>query len=393
MKKGRTVTFSNFGAWSAVLLGLFVASACGRTSSPGSGETHFLIRCESGGCGGGLECLCGVCSKPCSNDRACSSLGESVTCVEHDEASCTTVTKSCDVTCAGDAECRRVSLRHVCVDGLCRIGPGLIGSIDEGGAANVGSAGGPSNGGSDSQMTGGGTAGTGAEPGTPVNCSLCGGHSCAIQGGCSKEEACKFIGCGGPSVDEDGCKRPTCVNDSGCDADARCASVVLLGDGYAACRLTNGACQCEATAAGPMYNKICNPIAISGQRGQWTTLRVREWNYEAVTDLTEWVFSADGGVVVSTYSVHGSTTLPAPSNQETKIGDEYGVDGVADSADLRAELSDATPCAPVEDYDLDVVLQLDTGTLEKRMSGCVKDPGRPFQENLGLMPLLEKYRN
>ncbi len=271
--------------------------------------------------------------------------------------------------------------------------------VDEGGSASIGGAGPASAGSPDSGSTGGsammsgGTTGTSADPG----CNLCGGQSCAIQGGCSKEEACKFMGCGGPTVDEDGCKRLSCSNDSDCGADERCASVTVLGDGYARCFLSsNGMCQCEATAAGPNYTKRCNPIAISGQRGQWKTLRVREWKYQSTNDLTEWVFSANSGVVVSTYSVHGSTTLPPPASQDTKPAppDDVWINGVADGAAVRASLSDATPCAPIADYDLDVVLQLDTGTLEKRVSGCVMDPFGPFQGNLvGLMPLLERFRN
>ena len=205
------------------------------------------------------------------------------------------------------------------------------------------------------------------------------------------------MGCGGPLVDEDGCSRPLCANDSGCGADERCASVTVNGDGYAECSLlADGKCLCAATAAGPGYKKICNPIAISGQRGQWTTLRVREWNYQVTNDLTEWVFSADGGVVVSTYSVHGSTTLPPPSRQDTKQAmpiDDAWINGVADSAALRVELADASPCAQPEDYDLDVALELDSGALEKRVSGCATEDRLPFGGPLGLMRLLEKYRN
>lgn len=67
------------------------------------------------------------------------------------------------------------------------------------------------------------------------------------------------------------------------------------------------------------------------------------------------------------------------------------IDSLVDSP-LRAELADATPCAVVEDYDLDVVLELDGATLEKRVSGCTDDYWllRTFSN---LRALLERYRN
>jgi len=117
-------------------------------------------------------------------------------------------------------------------------------------------------------------------------------------------------------------------------------------------------------------------------------MRVQEWNYLAENDLTQWTFRPDGSVEVATYAVHGSPTLPAPSSQRTAQADiEYLVD-----SPLRAELADPTPCAVVEDYDLDVVLELEGATLEKRVSGCTDDYAllRTFSE---LRSLLEGLRN
>jgi hypothetical protein len=139
--------------------------------------------------------------------------------------------------------------------------------------------------------------------------------------------------------------------------------------------------------------KVCSPTALSGQRGAWLSLRVQEWSYLAENDLTEWVFRPDGSVEVSTYAVHGSPTLPAPSSQITvqAYPNEVDIEGLVDSP-LRAELADPTPCAVVEDYDLDVVLELEGATLEKRVSGCTDDYWllRTFNQ---LQALLERYRN
>ncbi len=397
MKKGRTVTFSNFGPWGAVLLGLFTAVACGQTSSPGSGETHFLIRCEDGTCSGGLQCLCGICSKPCSKDSACSSLGESVTCVEHDEASCTTVSKSCDVTCAEDADCRSVSLRHTCVGGLCRILPTPIGSVDEGGAPNFGSAGSPDNAGGGGASTTSG--GNGETSGTPVMCEQCGDRPCFLWGTCSKEAACETRHCGGLAVDENGCQRPDCDDDSSCADDARCVSgpIEVIDQGNNAptrCSMLQGECVCYFYTVNA-YVKACAPTATFGQRGNWTALRVREWDYQPGDNLTEWLFSSDGSVQVSIYVDNGGNAPPVLVSQETRLpahqlgaGDE--IDGLASGAALRLELADATPCAAVADYDLDVVLEMDTGKLQKQVAGCAMEQREPFSL---LSILMARYRN
>jgi hypothetical protein len=137
--------------------------------------------------------------------------------------------------------------------------------------------------------------------------------------------------------------------------------------------------------------KICSPIASSGQRGAWLSLRVQEWSYLAENDLTEWIFRPDGSVEVSTYAVHGSPTLPAPSSQRTEQAATVEVEALVGSP-LRAELADPTPCAVVEDYDLDVSLELDGATLEKRVSGCTDEYEllRSFSQ---LRSLLESFRN
>jgi hypothetical protein len=52
--------------------------ACGNTSGDidGSGETHFLASCDTDAvCGEEFSCLCGVCTKACDSDAACSAWG------------------------------------------------------------------------------------------------------------------------------------------------------------------------------------------------------------------------------------------------------------------------------------------------------------------------------
>jgi hypothetical protein len=60
----------------------FFALACGSSSSTSTDtRTNWLASC-SDDCGGGLTCLCGVCTETCGQDEACSDLGSGAVCVE-----------------------------------------------------------------------------------------------------------------------------------------------------------------------------------------------------------------------------------------------------------------------------------------------------------------------
>lgn len=87
------------------------------------GETHFLKSCSplEDDCGGGLSCVCGICTVTCDNDAVCSQF-PGATCVNESTGRCgqPEPAKHCDAECRRDADCGGVSPFHVCVDGTCR---------------------------------------------------------------------------------------------------------------------------------------------------------------------------------------------------------------------------------------------------------------------------------
>jgi len=133
------------GAWVGVLLlaGLF-AGCDGKSATTSDSETHFLEKC-SDTCAGGLTCLCGVCTKPCTAQSSCGALSADASC----EDSCTDAsTKVCDVACSADGDCSALGPEFACSAGRCRQGS----SSSVGGSAN----GGGGSGGSDSSAGAGG---------------------------------------------------------------------------------------------------------------------------------------------------------------------------------------------------------------------------------------------
>lgn len=90
-------------------------------------ESHFLSFCV-GGCPDGLSCLCGVCTRSCSDDDACDELNSDAQCLDPTpamETSCRflPVSQVCDVACDNDDDCGDVSAAHVCDRGACRTAP------------------------------------------------------------------------------------------------------------------------------------------------------------------------------------------------------------------------------------------------------------------------------
>lgn len=111
-------------AW---LTASLLALSCGSTrEDPTGGETHFLTRCDAtdpNACGSALSCLCGVCTAACSERSECSSFPVAE-CVQSGASACgaADVAAHCDVSCAGDADCRVLSTSHRCAAGVCRAG-------------------------------------------------------------------------------------------------------------------------------------------------------------------------------------------------------------------------------------------------------------------------------
>src|SRR5688500_4079547 len=85
-------------AGGAVLGGM--AGACDDTPAAGGGnsESHFLQVCHQT-CGGGLECICGVCTRACDETSECRSLSEVAVCMDTCEGA--SASQACDVPCSG----------------------------------------------------------------------------------------------------------------------------------------------------------------------------------------------------------------------------------------------------------------------------------------------------
>lgn len=100
-------------------------SSCTTTESPTGGETHFLTTCTgSESCGEDLTCLCGVCTRSCTDDEQCGGLSASACLTPVDPSACTDGPVTyCDAACAGDADCRHLSASHRCILNVCRSGP------------------------------------------------------------------------------------------------------------------------------------------------------------------------------------------------------------------------------------------------------------------------------
>lgn len=108
-----------------LVLSLF-AFGCANSTTPApvGGETHFLHSCEGDTCGLGLDCVCGVCTKPCVGDNACGDLNGNATC----EAAGTPIgacvspqaNPVCEVKCTADIDCETLGAGYTCESGSCR---------------------------------------------------------------------------------------------------------------------------------------------------------------------------------------------------------------------------------------------------------------------------------
>src|SRR3954462_14752963 len=90
------------GAWVCILLLAGSFAGCdGESATTSDSETHFLEKC-SDTCSGGLTCLCGVCTKPCTAKATCGDLSAAASCEDSCSASST---KVCDMACSADGDC------------------------------------------------------------------------------------------------------------------------------------------------------------------------------------------------------------------------------------------------------------------------------------------------
>lgn len=104
-------------------------ASCGQTDSPRAGsETHFLMRCEDTGCGDGMQCICGACSKPCVQQTDCDALSSAASCTPLDprisvgRCDDAQIGAMCDAGCLVDDDCRTLGPESRCDRGYCREG-------------------------------------------------------------------------------------------------------------------------------------------------------------------------------------------------------------------------------------------------------------------------------
>jgi len=107
-----------------ILAGVLALSCKDDTAEPRTGsETHFLTRCSES-CQEGFDCVCGVCSKACTETASCEQYAAAAECAEVPERDTrcpySPVAMMCDVSCRSDADCAALSSGHRCEDGACR---------------------------------------------------------------------------------------------------------------------------------------------------------------------------------------------------------------------------------------------------------------------------------
>lgn len=114
--------------WRPILLGTVLVASCNGQAGDGAGiggETHFLITCGEG-CGAGLSCIDGACTRRCEPGfSSCSELSPAAACVSavEDGAAATAFSGTCDVLCASDSDCEPLGTGYLCNDGACRAEP------------------------------------------------------------------------------------------------------------------------------------------------------------------------------------------------------------------------------------------------------------------------------
>jgi hypothetical protein len=134
-RPGHLVRRSLYGGpatFALVLLALGAAHGCqgeARGSIEGS-QTHFLRSCSAACEMEGLECLCGVCTRPCEADLECAELGAGSACLAAAPA-CAEAAPSCGVECGSDDDCSGVASDMECIAGRCE-GPALPATLRQG---------------------------------------------------------------------------------------------------------------------------------------------------------------------------------------------------------------------------------------------------------------------
>src|ERR1041384_1095860 len=110
-----------------LLAGLWLGFLCStpESSQEGGSETHFLTSCE-GPCSGGMQCICGVCTKACTRQSDCAAWPGVASClalaprVQEQRCGASELGAMCDASCLTDVDCSKLSSARYCNDGYCR---------------------------------------------------------------------------------------------------------------------------------------------------------------------------------------------------------------------------------------------------------------------------------
>jgi hypothetical protein len=101
-----------------------IATACATTAKSSGSNSNWLETCASDSdCSAGLECWCGICTKPCSAASDCSAFSAGASC---DPTLATaicgtpTFTASCALACVDDSDCSELGADGRCIEGACR---------------------------------------------------------------------------------------------------------------------------------------------------------------------------------------------------------------------------------------------------------------------------------
>ena len=232
------------------LAALGIINGCGMSSDSGNSNTNWLKSCTvTGDCTGGLECVCGTCSLPCTSNASCARLGTSAACASNAalRAVCSKEAlpsaSLCLPNCGPTKAC---GSGGVCIDGVCSPGEppdasGAGGNNGSGGA--LGAGGSPPGTGGLTGNTGGartdGGAGANARDGgfDDAGSLVCGPneHVCA----CATGSYCLFAGaeCIAPTspcpADYGGCG--TCAAGSMCVKEQTIGGAIIVPDDAGVC--------------------------------------------------------------------------------------------------------------------------------------------------------------
>jgi hypothetical protein len=392
-----------------------LAAACGgESSSEDSGESHFLAFCDST-CAPGFDCLCGVCTAPCSTSEECADHASAAVCVP---PRCGQGEPVCEVVCTSNQDCSALGSAYQCEQGACRLGVPPAGN--EGGA--------PSDGGDECPA---GCQKVRIYPEVPEQACLdvvaegfetcaCGDlelrRECLILGvegdlyrvpagaefpsaaamecteeqaarvlyacefaecavpppsACSVEDTCAQLGCGGLVFDADGCRRPDCTSDEECAEDERCVTTSIPSS-FCDYSPDGETCNCSGPTV-DLNGSLCNPVSVVGPRGEWQKIEIvreaGECNFDC--EIT-WVVTPDG----QRQEIHEDSV------DTTQLSEEelQALNEIINGTELRPGLRDGFECAGLLDVSDQVRLTLSSTTLEQDVTECFSTDGHVIQQ-------------